>query len=138
MNGSGAERMHRSRKLLLGVVLFTGYPGIVVGEGGGHGAAGEPKGERASGQQVYIDPKTGRIIRDPSVMPRLVPMSPETVEATRRSHAGLVEEPLPAGGATVDLQGRFQSLSVITTGADGEIEQRCVSPAGVHDHGGHP
>gem|GEM_PF-3874276 len=46
--------------------------------------------------------------------------------ALSRSHKGLEVRPGPRGGIMVDLQGRFQSVSMARVNADGEIEFGCV------------
>lgn len=50
--------------------------------------------------------------------------------ALSRSTEGLVFQRSPGGGVVVDLQGRFQNVSVARIGADGEIRTGCV---GSHD-----
>jgi hypothetical protein len=46
--------------------------------------------------------------------------------ALSRSTEGLVTTRAPDGHVSVDLQGRFQSVSVARIGADGEIEVACT------------
>ena len=60
------------------------------------------------------------------IMPKRNPdgtlaLSKEMQNAVSTSHEGLFEEPAPGGGIMVNLQGRFQSLSVATTDADGNV-----------------
>lgn len=66
------------------------------------------------------------------IMPKRNPdgtlaLSKEMQNAVSTSHEGLFEEPAPGGGIMVDLQGRFRSLSIATTDADGNLTVRCLS-----------
>ena len=49
--------------------------------------------------------------------------------ATRlsRSTQGLTPRRTQAGSTRLDLQGRFQHMSVATEGPDGQVAQRCIS-----------
>lgn len=76
-----------------------------------------------SGVMIYIDPKTGRLLKEPA--PGTVPLavSPALDNARSTSHQGLVEvpSPVPGGGVEVDLQGRFQNPLIGTIDADGKV-----------------
>lgn len=78
----------------------------------------------ASGLMIYIDPKTGAILKVPA--PGTVPLqlSPQLQNALSTSHDGLVEvpSPLPGGGIRLDLQGRFQNPLFVTIDADGNAK----------------
>ncbi len=53
-------------------------------------------------------------------------LSKEMQNAVSTSHEGLVEVDAPGGGTMVDLQGRFRSLSIAETDADGNITVKCL------------
>lgn len=77
----------------------------------------------AAGMTIYIDPKTGALLKEPA--PGAVPLqlTRELQEALSTSHQGLVEvpSPVPGGGVMIDLQGRFQSPLFVTIDADGKV-----------------
>lgn len=80
------------------------------------------------GAQVAIDPQTGRLrppTREESQkllkgMRRLVNQSPEGLKVTQH----------PDGSESVDLDGRFLSLSVAKRNADGTVSTECVKNTG--------
>ena len=82
--------------------------------------------EGAAGMKVYIDPKTGAILREPA--PGTVPLqlTPREQNALSTSHQGLVEVPssVPGGGVKLDLQGRFQSPLFVTIDANGKVKMQ--------------
>jgi hypothetical protein len=51
----------------------------------------------------------------------------QAVPADNYSDEGLVQEPLPRGGYTMDLKGRFQEYFVVVRGANGALQPRCVN-----------
>lgn len=53
--------------------------------------------------------------------------NPYLRNALSRSSEGLVFQRAPGGGVSVDLQGRFQNVSVARIDADGEIRTGCVT-----------
>lgn len=53
--------------------------------------------------------------------------NPYLRNALSRSSEGLVFQRAPGGGVVVDLQGRFQNVSVARIDADGEIRTGCVT-----------
>ena len=79
---------------------------------------------KVAGQEVQVDSQTGQI----------KPLTPE--EARRlaaglkgmlnKSTEGLVEEHNHDGSVSVDLQGRFQHVTVARVNADGTVTQSCV------------
>jgi hypothetical protein len=75
---------------------------------------------------IYVDPQTGALRKEAA--PGTVPLqlTPELRNAISTSHQGLVEvpSPVPDGGVTVDLQGRFQSPLFATIDANGQIKIR--------------
>ena len=80
----------------------------------------------APGMTIYIDPKTGAILKEPA--PGSVPLqlTPELRNALSTSHQGLVEVPssVAGGGVKLDLQGRFQNPLIVTIDADGKIKMQ--------------
>lgn len=85
----------------------------------------------APGMMIYIDPKTGAILKEPA--PGTVPLqlTPQLQNALSTSHQGLVETPssVPGGGVKVDLQGRFQSPLFVTIDADGKVKMQHLDEA---------
>ncbi len=84
--------------------------------------------EESPGMRAYLDPVTGEFGVPPSweeeaqgTEALVAPGAPAST-----SDAGLVEttSPVPGGGVTVDLQGRFQSPLVATIGTDGKMTMR--------------
>jgi hypothetical protein len=88
------------------------------------GAVGTPQG--APGFKVYIDPGTGRLLKEPA--PGSVPLqlSPREQNARSTSQQGLTEvtSPTPGGGVKVDLQGRFRSPLIATIDANGKVRMQ--------------
>jgi hypothetical protein len=78
----------------------------------------------ASGMTVYIDPRTGAILKEPAPGTLPLQLTPQLRDALSTSHQGLVEvpSPVPGGGVKVDLQGRFQSPLVVTIDPEGKIK----------------
>jgi len=50
-----------------------------------------------------------------------LPLDPATAQAVRRDDTGLVPVHHPDGSVSIDLQGRFQSVSIARIGDDGPI-----------------
>ncbi len=80
---------------------------------------------RFAGQTVAIDPQTGK----------LRPPTPEEVRQLTaglknmlsRSDQGLTVVTHPNGAESVDLQGRFQSVTLAKINQDGSASERCVT-----------
>lgn len=72
-------------------------------------------------QRVYLDPQTGRLLRQPPPDAPALILSPEELNMLSTSHEGLVERSLPDGGYVLDLQGRFRHVAVATVAEDGTI-----------------
>jgi hypothetical protein len=72
--------------------------------------------------RVYVNPRTGEILREPAPGTTPMTLSPQEQAAASTSHQGLVEVPstAPGGGVKIDLQGRFRSPLVATIGPDGK------------------
>jgi hypothetical protein len=81
-------------------------------------AGGEPAPGTAA-MRAYLNPETGRIETGP------VPLSdaaldPETENALRRDSEGLVEVRHADGSVSIDLQGRFQNVSILRIDENGK------------------
>ncbi len=55
--------------------------------------------------------------------------SAKVIHSLSREDDGLVERVMPDGAIQVDLEGRFQSVSVATIAPDGTLQQRCLTSA---------
>lgn len=99
-----------------------------------------------NGMSVYLDPQTGEFISEPKPGQKVLEITPEMQNATSSSSEGLVEEksPIPGGGVTMDLQGRFQSPLIITQDPTGNSKtlhlddfpkHRAQQPGGVGKQG---
>lgn len=80
----------------------------------------------ASGFQVYRDPQSGHIVPPP---PNAKPLQLSNDELRMLSRSDKDLPPpraLPGGGFAVDLQGRYRSMTVITSGGDGQPVVNCV------------
>lgn len=79
---------------------------------------------KVAGQYVQVDSETGQI----------KPLTPEGARKLaeglkgmlNKSSEGLVEEQHPDGSVTMDLQGRFQNVTVARVNKDGTVTQSCV------------
>ncbi len=81
-----------------------------------------------AGIVVHIDPQTGRPTTRPSAGQSAAAAAALKAMANRSS-TGLVEQPGPAGGVMVNLQGRFRSPVVAQVGSDGKVSvehARCL------------
>lgn len=78
----------------------------------------EPRGaERVDGPEAGVPlPSNAEIMSNPVLR-----------NALSRSTEGLVFQRAPDGAVSVDLQGRFQNVSVARIDADGEIRTGCVA-----------
>ena len=77
-----------------------------------------------AGQDVQINPQTGDI-------QKLTPQEAEKLAAglkpmLNQSTEGLVQVQQPDGSVSVDLQGRFQNVTVARVNTDGSVSQSCV------------
>jgi hypothetical protein len=95
--------------------------------------------QSAQGMKVYIDPRTGAILREPA--PGTVPLqvSPADQNALSTSHEGLVEVPssVPGAGVGLNLQGRFQSPLFATIDANGKVRVQHLHEPAQADHDTH-
>lgn len=83
----------------------------------------------AVAQRIVVDPETGFIVAEPPAVdtpPRW--MGRTLSQRVSTSHAGLVEEPGPAGSVKIDLRDRFMTMLVGRVGPDGEVGLGHVVP----------
>ncbi|MFO1101360.1 MAG: hypothetical protein U1E20_00470 [Methylocystis sp.] len=71
-----------------------------------------------AGLTVHVDPKTGEFVATPPPGSPPLSLTPQEQNAFSTSHEGLTEVPTakPGGGYKLDLKGRFQSPTGVTTG----------------------
>jgi hypothetical protein len=84
------------------------------------------KAGKVAGMQVAIDPRTGRL-RQPTPEERQA-LARALARTLNRSTEGLPVTRYANGMERVDLQGRFQSVSVATV-EEGKVHERCVTNA---------
>ena len=105
------------------VSLLISLPPLAMGQSPdtpeSEGAASTEIG--GSAQRVYLDPQTGRLLRQPPPGAQPFILSPAELNMISTSHQGLVERRLPSGGYVLDLKGRFRSMAVATVAEDGTI-----------------
>ncbi len=114
----------RSFRSLLGSVLGLILASLLISTFAfaQHAAKGD---NGVNGQQVAVDKQTGKL-RQPSaeeakqLLDGLSPMVNTSIE-------GLNVVRRDDGSLFVDLQDRFQSVSIAKIGADGTVEQKCVT-----------
>lgn len=107
---------------LVSMLIFL--PAIVTGQSSDSPApegAAAPAAITGSAQRAYLDPATGRLLREPPPGAPVMVLGPEVLNMLSTSDAGLVERALPDGGYMVDLQGRFRHMAVATVADDGTI-----------------
>jgi hypothetical protein len=112
---------------LVSILIFL--PAIVTGQSPDTPAPEDatPDVITGSAQRVYLDPDTGRLLRQPPPGAPVMTLSPTELNMLSTSDAGLVEVPLPDGGYMLDLQGRFRHMAVATVADDGSIVIQEVS-----------
>ena len=72
-----------------------------------------------AGLKAYLDPETGELTTGPAPASELE-LDAELQNALRRDDEGLEVVRHPDGSYSMDLQGRFQSVSVVTIDANGK------------------
>jgi hypothetical protein len=120
----------RSRTPLLGVtilvlVFVTGT--LAVGQ---EPAPSKTEAERYThvpfaGQSVAIDRQTGKV--RPPTPDEARQLGVALKNYLNRSSQGLTVKTHPNGVQSVDLQGRFQSVSVAKINANGSVSEKCVT-----------
>lgn len=85
-------------------------------------------GEVAPGLWIFLDPATGRITDRPSPE-QLAAVRAQVSKLVVESTAGLVGKTHADGSKSLDLQGRFMSVSVLTLGPTGAQNMTCAETA---------
>lgn len=80
---------------------------------------------KVAGQDVQVDPQTGQ-------MKELTPEEAQKMAAglkqmVNQSSDGLVQVQHPDGSVSMDLEGRFQNVTVARVNKDGSVTQGCVN-----------
>ena len=78
-----------------------------------------------AGQTVAVDPQTGKLRPPTPDEARQLGMALRNY--LNRSTQGLVVKTHPNGAQSVDLQGRFQSVSLAKVNPDGTTSEKCVT-----------
>lgn len=82
-------------------------------------------GEVAPGLWIFLDPETGLITDRPSPE-QAAAMRAQVSSLVNESTAGLVARTYPDGSKSLDLRGRFQSVSILTLTPTGEPKVTCA------------
>ncbi|HXU30337.1 MAG TPA: hypothetical protein VN851_07160 [Thermoanaerobaculia bacterium] len=82
-------------------------------------------GEVAPGLWIFLDPATGRVTDRPSPE-QLAAIRSQISKLVVESTVGLVGKTYPNGMKSLNLQGRFQSVSVLTLGPNGKQQMTCA------------
>ncbi|MEN8164669.1 MAG: hypothetical protein ABFS37_11120 [Acidobacteriota bacterium] len=80
----------------------------------------------AAGKMIFIDPATGRVTGTPTAEQRAA-MQARVADMLNQSDEGLFDEVLANGAVLRDLQGRFQSATVVRISPDGSQHQECTT-----------
>ncbi len=121
-------------------LLAFGAAGLAVAQtsakgGGGKGKdqqeqkaqQGQKKGHVARvGQQAFADPKTGKLISEPT-QDQIQALEIAVAEMLTQDGEDLPVVQLPDGSLTVDLEGRFQEIAIATVAPDGKLMMGCVN-----------
>lgn len=82
-------------------------------------------GEVAPGMWIFLDPETGLITDSPSPE-QAAAMRAQVATLVNESTVGLVGRTYPDGSKSLDLRGRFQSVSILTLTPSGEPKMTCA------------
>lgn len=119
---------------LIAVFALAGFFVYSTTGHAGHAAATvavTPADQTAPGSaalKAYLNPETGEIEVRASTSAD-VSIDPETQNALRRDDDGLVKIRHADGSVSMDLQGRYQSVSVVRVNADGTTTITCTDDA---------
>lgn len=98
------------------VVLLVGLPSA-------------PTSPQGAALRVHLDPETGDIVPVPVTGLDKAELDRQMKESLNRSSEGLQQVHHPDGRVSMDLQGRFRSLSVATVDSNGQAKVGCVTNA---------
>jgi len=98
------------------VVLLVGLPSAPATSGG-------------AALRVHVDPETGEIVPVPVTGLDKAELDRQMKESLNRSSEGLQQVHHPDGRVSMDLQGRYRSLSVATVDSNGQYRAGCVTNA---------
>jgi hypothetical protein len=111
---------------LVRVLLTTAFALALVAAASAQTASkSTPAHSVVAGQTVAIDKATGKL-RQPTPEEAKV-LAAGIAKLTSRSTDGLVVKHHPNGSKSIDLQGRFQSVSVAKVDANGNVDETCVT-----------
>lgn len=82
-------------------------------------------GEVAPGLWIFLDPETGLITDRPSPE-QAAALRAQVSSLVNESTAGLVGRTHPDGSKSLDLRGRFQSVSILTLTPEGKPNVTCA------------
>ncbi|HYR76214.1 MAG TPA: hypothetical protein VEM96_10260 [Pyrinomonadaceae bacterium] len=80
---------------------------------------------KVAGQDVHVDSQTGEI--QPLTPQEAARLAEGLKPMLNRSTEGLVQVQHPDGSVSVDLEGRFQDVTVARVNKDGTVSQSCVN-----------
>ena len=80
---------------------------------------------KVGGQDVHVDSQTGEI--QPLTPQEAAKLAEGLKPMLNQSTEGLVQVQHPDGSVSVDLQGRFQDVTVARVNKDGTVSQSCVN-----------
>jgi hypothetical protein len=92
----------------------------------------EPPAFAGAAMRVQLDPESGQLV--PVTGLDKATFDRQLSQMLNRSSAGLREIRHADGGVSVDLEGRFQSLSVATIGPEGQLHTGCVASSREWEH----
>ena len=80
---------------------------------------------KVGGQDIHVDSQTGEI--QPLTPQEAAKLAAGLKPMLNQSTEGLVQVQHPDGSVSVDLQGRFQDVTVARVNKDGSVSQSCVN-----------
>jgi hypothetical protein len=122
-NGKTLGRIVFSGSLLAGLLMAVSVAGVAQSAAKGKTPGNDEVAIGASGQQVSIDAKTGKL-RQPTH---------EEIKALvegmklNDSSEGLTSKRVGNGSVIMNIEGRFENMMVAKTNPDGSVSTACVS-----------
>jgi hypothetical protein len=118
----------RGRTLLLGVMVFAlllTASTLAAAQKSAKTKSDHYTNVPFAGQTVAVDPQTGKLRPPTPEEARQLGMALKNY--LNRSSQGLTVKTHPNGAQSVDLQGRFQSVSLAKINPDGSASEKCVT-----------